>query len=197
MIWICGARHDYTNGSIARPKTTERRNQMNYTEKNIDGKAWIYDENNNRASIEMWGSKENAVESLGSLTDCHRCSDCYNCYNCFNFYDCTRSKLSKNKPYPKIENIHKSVLEACSAEDALNMLDWHTCETMHCRAGWVVTLAGEEGKKLENETSTLFASMMIYKASSDIRVSPTEYFKTNDEAMADMKRCAELEQLSA
>ena len=70
---------------------------------------------------------------------------------------------------------------------------WHTCDTTHCRAGWVVTLAGEEGKKLEKETSTCFASMMIYKKSSEIRVSPNRYFETNEIAMKDIERCAELE----
>jgi hypothetical protein len=73
------------------------------------------------------------------------------------------------------------------------MDNWHTCETTHCRAGWVVTLAGEEGKKLEGQTNTQFAAMQIYKASSDIRVSPTRYFESDEEAMKDMRRCAELE----
>jgi hypothetical protein len=73
------------------------------------------------------------------------------------------------------------------------MGSWHICETTHCRAGWVVHLAGEAGKKLERETSTPFAAMMIYKASSDIRVSPVRFYETDTVAMADMKRCAELE----
>ena len=87
------------------------------------------------------------------------------------------------------------MLESASNPNALNMSTWHTCETTHCRAGWVVTLAGEEGKKLEANTSTLFAAMLIYKESSPIRVSPTRFFETNEVAMADMKRCAELEKV--
>ena len=71
------------------------------------------------------------------------------------------------------------------------MSDWHSCDTRHCRAGWVVTLAGEEGKKLEDATSTLFAAMQIYKASSSIRVSPTRFYEENETAMEDIKRCAE------
>jgi hypothetical protein len=70
---------------------------------------------------------------------------------------------------------------------------WHTCDTTHCRAGWVVFLAGEEGRKLETNTSTQFAAMQIYKASSPIRVSPVRFFESNNEAMQDMKRCAEKE----
>jgi hypothetical protein len=70
---------------------------------------------------------------------------------------------------------------------------WHTCETTHCRAGWVVHLAGEEGKKLERRTSTQFAASQIYKASSKIHVATTRFFESNEVALADMKRCAELE----
>jgi hypothetical protein len=77
--------------------------------------------------------------------------------------------------------------------DALNMSSWHTCDTTHCRAGWVVTLAGQKGKELESKTSTLFAAMMIYKASSPIRVSPVRFFDTNVKAMEDIKKCAEAE----
>ena len=76
------------------------------------------------------------------------------------------------------------------------MSDWHTCETTHCRAGWVVHLAGEKGRELEKETGTCFAAMMIYKYSSHIRVSPTKFYLSNEESIADMKRCAELEKES-
>lgn len=74
------------------------------------------------------------------------------------------------------------------------MSDWHTCKTTHCREGWVVVLAGKEGKKLEEETSTCFAAMQIYKKSSpDIRVGVNKFFLNNEESVTDMKRCAELE----
>jgi len=70
------------------------------------------------------------------------------------------------------------------------MSDWHTCETTHCRAGWVVTLAGEAGRTLEKKTSTLFAAMQIYRKSSSIKVSQARFFETDAQALADMKRCA-------
>jgi hypothetical protein len=73
------------------------------------------------------------------------------------------------------------------------MGDWHTCDTTHCRAGWVVHLAGQAGGELEKKTSTLFAAMQIYKKSSDIKVPPTRFFETNEKAMEDMRRCAKLE----
>ena len=94
---------------------------------------------------------------------------------------------------PIIENIHQKVLEATSKEGALNMDDWHTCDTTHCRAGWVVFLAGKEGKDLESQTSTEFAAIQIYKKSSDIRVSPNKFYIKNEASMEDIKRCAKEE----
>ena len=68
---------------------------------------------------------------------------------------------------------------------------WHTCDTTHCRAGWVVHLAGSEGYELEKKTSTLFAAMQIYnKSSPDINVSPVRFFEDNKKAMEDIKKCA-------
>jgi hypothetical protein len=94
---------------------------------------------------------------------------------------------------PVVENIHTKVYEAASADSALDMSTWHTCDTTHCRAGWVVILAGEAGKQLEELTDTCFAAIQIYKASSPIRVSPPRFYETEGVAMADMKRCAEEE----
>ena len=71
---------------------------------------------------------------------------------------------------------------------------WHRCNATHCRAGWVVHLAGEKGYALEQQTSTAFAAMQIYKVSSEIRVSPNRFYDSNKEGMKDIKRCAELEQ---
>lgn len=76
------------------------------------------------------------------------------------------------------------------------MGNWHhSCGTKHCRAGWVVHLAGEAGYELERFTNTAFAAMQIYKASSQIKVSPVMFYTTNEEALADMKRCANEEAL--
>ena len=94
---------------------------------------------------------------------------------------------------PLVQNIHQSVFNAASAENALDMNNWHVCETTHCRAGWVVHLAGEAGYELEKLTSTPFAAMAIYNKSSDIKVPLHMFYVDNDESLTDMKRCAELE----
>jgi len=89
------------------------------------------------------------------------CSDCYDCYD-------KKETTGTIPKAPKIENIHASILAAVEKPGALDMSTWHTCDTTHCRAGWVVTLAGKPGKELEQATSTLFAAMQIYHASSPL-----------------------------
>lgn len=94
---------------------------------------------------------------------------------------------------PIIPNIHQLVADAVSQRDALEMSSWHSCDTRHCRAGWVVTIAGGLGKALESQTSTEFAAMAIYDKSSPIKVSPVRFYETNEKAMQDILRCAEEE----
>ena len=136
-----------------------------------------------------------------NCTKCHNCYDCCDCCDCVRCYDCyDRFGKKSNRQVieiPKIDNIHQRVFEAVSQPDALDMSDWHTCNTTHCRAGWVVHLAGPLGYELEKQTSTEFAAMMLYKKSSPIRVSPARFYETAKDAMADMKRCAEEEELKA
>jgi hypothetical protein len=75
------------------------------------------------------------------------------------------------------------------------MDDWH-CGTTHCRAGWVVTLAGQQGKDLESRIGTALAANKIYQNSSDIKVPWTiEFYKTSEEAALDIKRCADEERI--
>ena len=68
---------------------------------------------------------------------------------------------------------------------------WH-CGTTHCRAGWVVTLAGDEGKALEAFYNTELAAMLIYRESGS-PINPARFYDSNDDALADMKRLAEQE----
>ena len=67
---------------------------------------------------------------------------------------------------------------------------WHTCGTTHCRAGWVVTLAGKAGAALEKAHNTELAAMLIYKASG-APINPARFYDTEDAALADMKARAE------
>lgn len=100
---------------------------------------------------------------------------------------------SKESKIPKIDNIHTKVFAAVSTPNALKMDTWHTCETTHCRAGWVVTLAGEEGRALEKFHNTELAAALIYRESSPHKVSAARFYDSNELAMDDMRRMAELE----
>ena len=140
---------------------------------------------------------------------CSRCSRCSGCSDCSDCSDCSHVTYLYDKtdlrgypsasatlgapPIPKIENIHQAVYAAASNPKALEMGSWHTCETTHCRAGWVTHLAGEAGRDLENFHNTELAAMLIYRESSPIGVSPWRFYQGADDALADMKRCAEEE----
>ena len=92
---------------------------------------------------------------------------------------------------PVIPDIHKAIYAAASNPKALEMSSWHKCEKTHCRAGWVVTLAGEAGRKLEARYDTLLAAMKIYDASDpQFKINPCRFFDTNEDALADMKKLA-------
>lgn len=55
-------------------------------------------------------------------------------------------------------------------------------------------LAGAKGYELEKQIGTALAAIKIYKESSDIPVHwALRFYDTNEAAMQDIKRCAELE----
>ncbi|MGI4873162.1 MAG: hypothetical protein ACRYFX_18535 [Janthinobacterium lividum] len=146
------------------------------------------------AFAERHADYEAQNETNRGCYDCSGCSRCSRCSGCYGCSDEKREDADAGFVVPMIPNIHQAVLAATSHPGALNMSDWHTCETTHCRAGWVEHLAGEAGKKLADQTSTLFAAMQIYhKSSPTIPVPPTRFFVDNIRAMEDMQRCAELE----
>lgn len=122
--------------------------------------------------------------------NCRYCSDCSSCIDCI---DCRDKKYELK--IPKIDNIHSKILEVTSKTGALDMDVWHSeCGTAHCRAGWVVSLAGKQGLELEKQLGTPLAAAKIYSESSDIKVHwALRFYENNEEAMKDIKRCAELE----
>lgn len=93
----------------------------------------------------------------------------------------------------KIKNIHQAVYDAASQPGALEMGSWHhECGTTHCRAGWVVTIAGEGGKALEYALGTPAAAALIYIASDPNLERIPDFYASNESALADMKRLAEV-----
>ncbi len=93
---------------------------------------------------------------------------------------------------PKIPNIHSTVYAAASCKDALKMDSWH-CGTSHCRAGWIVTLAGDAGKVMEGVYGTAAAAALIYQASDPTLEKVPDFYCGNKAALSDMKRLADAE----
>ena len=94
---------------------------------------------------------------------------------------------------PFIQNIHQTVYAAAAKKDALDMGAWHKCETTHCRAGWVIALAGEGGAAMEFCMGTPFAAALIYLKSDPTIGKIPDFYASNEDALADMKRLAEAE----
>jgi hypothetical protein len=69
------------------------------------------------------------------------------------------------------------------------MNKWH-CGTAHCRAGWVVTLAGEGGAALEFAMGTPAAAALIYMASDKSLEKIPDFYCSNQSALADMAKLA-------
>jgi hypothetical protein len=169
---------------------------------NLTKTTWIEDANGNKCSAEYFGSIEAAQKALDSLVNCKNCIDCSNCSNCSDCSYCSYcsgcsrcSDKSKTQGdftppvIPKIENIHQRVYAAVSTPNALNMAAWHTCDTTHCRAGWVVHLAGEAGYALERFHNTPLAAQLIYEASG-YKINPGRFYDSDADALADMKNLA-------
>ena len=92
---------------------------------------------------------------------------------------------------PVIENIHQTVYEHASKPNALDMGSWHRCETTHCRAGWVTTLAGAGGAAMEFAFGPSYAAALIYMASDPSLEKIPDFHASNEDALADMKRLAD------
>ena len=104
----------------------------------------------------------------------------------------SRAKLRGAKlPYdaPAVPDIHQRLAEVVN-EKNLEMGDWHTCETTHCRAGWVVTLAGEAGRELEGKIGTNAAAALIYMASDPELERIPNWVADNEDALADIQEMA-------
>ena len=94
-------------------------------------------------------------------------------------------------PYdaPVVPNIHKKLAPVVN-KDSFDMGEWH-CETTHCRAGWVVTLAGKPGRDLEEKIGTDAAAALIYMASDPELEQIPNWYADNDDALADIQAMAE------
>jgi hypothetical protein len=89
---------------------------------------------------------------------------------------------------PIVEGLDAQILERIeSGQGKLDMGNWHTCETTHCRAGWAVVLAGEAGRDLERQLGTAIAGALIYHRSTG---HVPDFYDSYAGAMNDIHACA-------
>jgi uncharacterized protein YjbI with pentapeptide repeats len=91
---------------------------------------------------------------------------------------------------PVIPNIDAAILRELKHGGTLYMLAWHSasCDTVHCRAGWAVHLAGDAGRELERRFGAGVAGALIYAASGS---HPTpDWHAKHQDALADLQRRA-------
>jgi len=114
--------------------------------------------------------------------------------------DLSRARLAGTDPHstaagrvPVVPDLHARVAAAVQHPEALSMATWH-CGTTHCRAGWIVTLAGEEGEALEREIGTNAAAALISLA-SEAQTFQTEamfdFYAEDQRALNDIRRLAQ------
>lgn len=88
-------------------------------------------------------------------------------------------------PVRQVDNLKLSILSAINAEGcALKMDRWHTCNTVHCLAGWAVTLH-PEGQELENKFGTNVAGAIIFNACCG---EVPDFYATNEAALEWLKK---------
>jgi hypothetical protein len=93
-----------------------------------------------------------------------------------------------------VPSLHRRILAAIEAGGTLEMSTWHTCETTHCRAGWAIQLAGAPGRVLEACLGPNVAGALIHVASCPaLEGKVPKFVDSNENALADIKRLAELE----
>jgi hypothetical protein len=98
----------------------------------------------------------------------------------------TEAYLAGANEIPIVDRLDSKILAAIDAGGALEMGSWHTCKTMHCRAGWAITLAGEAGKKLEDAYGPAVAGALIY-AKAYPKMPVPNFYTSNAAALADIR----------
>ena len=91
----------------------------------------------------------------------------------------------------KIDNlftqIHDRIKDGCDLE----MDSWHTCETVHCIAGWAVVLAGDAGRVAESMIYTSAAGALIINESCPyLNGKVPDFTSSNEEGMRFIEECA-------
>jgi hypothetical protein len=119
-----------------------------------------------------------------------------------------RGVVLRGAEIPSIPHIDAAILASIEANKAagkngLKMATWHDsndcdesnwCQTTHCRAGYAICLAGAAGFALEKKVGPAAAGALIYAKSRPDQPVPN-FYDSDENAMADIRRAAEADQL--
>ena len=157
----------------------------------------VSDDAGNVCETAYFGSREAAEAALRSLNNCKNsvnCSDCLRCSGCSDCLRCSGKEIQNPTPQPTIPlipDIHKAVFAAASDPNHFDMGAFHSpCGTTHCRAGWVIALAGADGAALESYWGSGHAAWLIYWASDPAIDRRPDFYTRNVTALEDMARLA-------
>jgi len=96
------------------------------------------------------------------------------------------SDLTDTKIDYRIEDgLLKKVAEHALKENALDMFEWHSCDTTHCIAGWACCLA-ENAKELEKRYGTQIAGLLLLGSEAH-----SHFFDDNQKAKRYLKSVLE------
>jgi hypothetical protein len=91
---------------------------------------------------------------------------------------------ARHPEVPIVPHLDFTICEIVNTgQGKLDMSDWHSCKTTHCRAGWAIDRAGDAGYALEQKYGSERAGAMIYRASTG-RVP--DFFANTEDALKDI-----------
>lgn len=150
--------------------------------------GWIEDQSNLAHVGPAWVYGDAMVYDAARLTGDAEASDTARVYGCVwlpsGHVTGDILKWDPGIPVPVVPDLDAAILAAIDAGGALDMREWHTCETTHCRAGWAITLGGEQGAALEKLCGAWLAGALIYQRSAGY---VPDFLASDDDALADMR----------
>jgi hypothetical protein len=110
------------------------------------------------------------------------------------FCGCTSLTSIPDELFTPVAHLDAKISELIGGKFTLEMGQYHTCETTHCRAGFAIIAAGERGLELERKLGSDTAGRIIY-VSSRPGIPCPDFYCDNETALSDIMRCAALDPL--
>jgi len=92
-------------------------------------------------------------------------------------------RIAELEPFPELD---ARILTVLASGSTLNMDFYHACDTIHCRAGFAVTIH-PRGMELEKEFGPYLTGAAIYLVSTG---AIPDFFASNEDAMASIREGA-------